>query len=126
MGSLVIRMLLSLGPIAVTTCVFAQSESIAPTARNLTDREARGKHLFLQNCSLCHLATYAKMADWKEADSTPRPVGPRLTSVLKDATPGKEKGVRIVILNGSDKMPGFQYALQPKQVDDLIAYMKTL
>jgi len=114
------------GLLAATTYVFAQSEPNAPAATNLSDQEARGKHLFLQNCSLCHLATYAKMADWKEVDSTPRPVGPRLTGVLKGATPGKEKGVRTVILNGSTKMPGFQYALQPKQVDDLVAYMKTL
>ena len=114
-----------IGPLAVPSYMAAQSERPAASSKSLSDQETRGKHLFLQNCSLCHLATYAKMADWKESESTPRPVGPRLAGLFNGATQTQEKVIRTAILNGTDKMPGFKYALNQKQIDDLLAYLKT-
>jgi mono/diheme cytochrome c family protein len=126
MSSLIVRTWLSLGLLAVMASIAARSTPAIPSAKTLNDQEQRGKHLFLQRCSLCHLGGYSKAVDWTEADMTPRPIGPRLAGLLKNANPDKEKAIRTFILSGSAKMPGFQYALQPKQVDDLIAYMKTL
>jgi len=38
----------------------------------------------------------------------------------------KERAVREIILKGGPRMPGFQYGLTPNEVDDLVAYLKTL
>jgi len=102
--------------------VSAQSESEEPPVRSvnthLTDSERRGEGLFLQRCSLCHLPKVSKPY---------KSFGPNLTGVLKGATPAKEKAVRLFINNGvPDQMPGFQYALNSSDMDDLINYLKTL
>ena len=127
MNSRAIKLLLVVGLVALPTDIIAQSKQAAPfePSSSLSDPEKRGKHLFLQRCSLCHLAKYTKAVDWTEPNA-PAPPGPRLAGLLKGATPDKEKTVRASILKGTQNMPGFQYGLEPKEVDDLIAYMKTL
>jgi mono/diheme cytochrome c family protein len=75
--------------------------------------------LFRQRCSLCHLPRKLKFG-------SPAVVGPDLTGLFKEAGPDKMKLLKGSILKGSPNMPGFQYGLEPKEVDDLIAYMKTL
>jgi mono/diheme cytochrome c family protein len=104
----------------------AQGKSTLPSNASVTDQEAMGRYLFLQRCSLCHLAPYSKVVDWKEPDAYPIPVGPRVAGLLKGASPGTEEAVREFILKGSGDMPGWQYALDPKEIDDLMAYLKTL
>ena len=42
------------------------------------------------------------------------------------ADPAQMELLRGLILKGSPNMPGFQYGLEPKEMDDLIAYLKTL
>ena len=127
MKSRAMKLLLAVGLVALPTGILAQSKPAAPfePSSNLSDQEKRGKHIFLQRCSLCHLAKYTKAVDWTEP-AAPAPPGPRLAGLLKGSTPDKEKTVRELILKGSQNMPGWQYALEPKEVDDLIAYMKTL
>jgi mono/diheme cytochrome c family protein len=111
--------------VAVVPNPAIKEASSGSTPKTLSQDEARGKHLFLQNCSLCHLSTYSKLPDWKEATNTPRPVGPSLAGELEGADTDREKAVRTLILNGTVHMPGFKYALKTKQIDDLIAYLKT-
>ena len=53
-------------------------------------------------------------------------LGPSLSGLFKDAKPDKEAAVRQQILKGSTNMPGFQYALEPKELDDMIGYLKKL
>lgn len=84
-----------------------------------TARMRRGEATYYQRCSLCHLPRIRK------AGTTPGPA-PSLSGLLKGAAPDREAKVREVILKGSDRMPGWQYAFTPAQIDDLIAYMKTL
>jgi len=94
----------------------------APTSSGsgkLTEQETRGEGLFLQRCSICHLARKLKFG-------SPATAGPSLSGVFKDAGPDDLKVLRGIILKGSPNMPGFQYGLEPKQVDDLIAFLKTL
>jgi len=89
---------------------------------DLDDKAAamrRGEGIFYQRCSLCHLPRIRKPG------TTPGPA-PSLTGILKDADRRKEDAVRDHIMTGSDKMPGWQYSLKPAQMDDLIAYLKTL
>jgi mono/diheme cytochrome c family protein len=85
----------------------------------LNGAEKRGEGLFLQRCSLCHLPRNLKFG-------SPTVVGPTLSGQFKDAGPDQMKTLRSFILKGGPDMPGFQYGLDAKEVDDLITYLKTL
>ena len=89
------------------------------SAAKLSEQETRGENLFRQRCSLCHLPRILKFG-------SPPVIGPDLRGVFKEAGPDKQKLLRGSILKGSPNMPGFQYGLEPKEVDDLITYLKTL
>jgi mono/diheme cytochrome c family protein len=99
----------------------AQSKSAAsaPAADKLSEGAKRGEGLFLQRCSLCHLPRKLKFG-------SPPVIGPSLSGQFKDAPPDQLKILRGFILKGGPDMPGFQYGLEPKEVDDLIEYLKTL
>jgi mono/diheme cytochrome c family protein len=99
----------------------AQSKPVAtqPVAEKLSEEAVRGEGLFLQRCSLCHLPRKLKFG-------SPPVIGPSLSGQFKDATPDQMKVLRGFILKGGPDMPGFQYGLEAKEVDDLIAYLKTL
>ena len=88
-------------------------------AQKLDEQERHGEDLFLQRCSLCHLPRKLKFG-------SPPVVGPSLSGQFKDATPDQMKVLRNFILKGGPDMPGFQYGLEPRDVDDLVAYLKTL
>jgi mono/diheme cytochrome c family protein len=89
------------------------------TENALSEQETRGEGLFLQRCSLCHLPRKLKFG-------SPPTVGPSLSGAFKGVTPDTEKALRQFILKGSPDMPGFQYSLEPKEMDDLVSYLKTL
>ena len=97
----------------------ASSTKPAAAAPNYTEQQWRGEGLFLQRCSICHLLKKLKNI------GSPPTVGPDLTGVFATATPDEEKTLRNFILKGSPNMPGFQYGLETKDIDDLIAYLKT-
>ena len=99
----------------------AQSKPAAThhETRKLSAEESRGEGLFLQRCSLCHLPRKLKFG-------SPPVIGPSLSGQFKDAAPDQQKILRGFILKGGPDMPGFQYGLEAKEVDDLIAYLKTL
>ena len=120
-------LLLVVGLLALVPNIFAQSKPSKPGPPfkpnpGLSDQEKRGEHWFLQRCSLCHLAQYTKSAAVSELPV----VWKSLEGLFKDAKPDKEKAVREFILKGTPRMPGFQYGLEPAEIDDLIAYLKTL
>lgn len=79
----------------------------------------QGEATFYQRCSLCHLPRIRK------AGTTPGPA-PSLTGLLKGADKEEENRVRSYILKGSNLMPGWQYSLKPAEIDEVIAYLKTL
>ena len=101
--------------------LLAQSKPAAtpPGTGKLSDQERHGEGLFLQRCSLCHLPRKLKFG-------SPPVTGPSLSGQFKDAAPEQLKILRGFILKGGPDMPGFQYGLEPKEVDDLIEYLKTL
>ncbi len=104
-----------------TAYLRAQTKPAAASqgAEKLSDEERHGQGLFLQRCSLCHLPRKLKFG-------SPAVIGPILSGQFKDATPEQMKVLRGFILKGGPDMPGFQYGLDSKEVDDLIAYLKTL
>src|SRR5262245_43767788 len=79
---------------------------------NLTADQQEGQRLFMQRCSICHVP------------GTPagRHLGPRLT---KELFAGREDTVRQVIMNGTDRMPGYRYAFKESQMNNVIEYLKT-
>jgi mono/diheme cytochrome c family protein len=93
--------------------------AVAPGAAKLSVEATRGENLFLQRCSICHLPRKLKFG-------SPPVIGPSLSGQFKSATPDQMKVLRNFILKGGPDMPGFQYGLEQNEVDDLIAYLKTL
>jgi mono/diheme cytochrome c family protein len=99
----------------------AQSKTSSPAQAPVTRTEdaGRGEGLFLQRCSICHLPRKLKFG-------SPPVIGPILNGQFKDANPDQMKVLRGFILKGGPDMPGFQYGLDASEVDELIAYLKTI
>ena len=97
----------------------AEAATQAPTAQPAADKDAvaRGEIWFYQRCSLCHMERIVK-------DEVFMPLGPRLKGLLKDA-PARAPQIRAFIKVGTLRMPGFQYGLDDKELDEIIAFLKT-
>ena len=124
-----------LGAIAIiTTTVVAQSilkrtEVSSPTIvrtvydmdkvaapPSLSPDEVRGRQLFVQRCAICH-------------DPLGQPSFPAAPGPWVDAATVRSLGedtVKSQIMMGSARMPGWQYTLTPKEVDQVIAFLKTV
>lgn len=120
-----------------TTLTFAQEEGSAgpPPSRELpikhdngiklTEQQTRGAGIFIQHCALCHLDKTFGAGGSKYC--CVRSLGPKLSGLFKDIGPDQEKALRDFILNGGTTyMPAFKYGLTSKEIDDIIAYLKTL
>jgi mono/diheme cytochrome c family protein len=75
----------------------------------------RGRVLWVQKCAFCHdglgQPTYKTMGPWLDQD------------VVKTLT---DDAIKAIIQYGTARMPGFQYGLNPQQVDDLLNFLKTV
>ena len=76
----------------------------------LDEPEREGRRLFVQSCGICHM----------KPTLTSQRYGPALHA---ETVAGKEEGVQALILGGSERMPGFRYALTPQQIDAIIRYL---
>lgn len=88
----------------------------------LTPQQSVGKGLFFQNCALCHLP---EKENNKSLSEVGKSIGPLLTGIFKKSPAPREEVIRMFIQRGTQKMPGFQYGLDAKQIDSIIAYLKT-
>jgi len=81
----------------------------------------RGKEVFDQKCALCHFA-----------DSETKKIGPGLKGISKRGTftvNGNKvttESLTTWIENGDTLMPGMKEALEPAQIRDVVAYVRTL
>jgi len=82
---------------------------------SLAEAELGGKKLFVQRCALCHDLL------GQPATST---VGPWVDGETIKAR--GEAAVRQQIMNGSRRMPGWRHTLDSSQIDQVIAYLKTV
>jgi len=87
---------------------------VAPPS--LSDVELKGRLLVAQRCSVCH--------DPRGSLQPGRTFGPWLDRNV--ITTAGEARIRQTIAAGSRRMPGFQYALEPTQMDQIIAFLKTI
>jgi len=84
----------------------------------LSPQEKQGEMHFFQKCSICHLPPLVG-----PGQSARLPFGPLLYGFMDNAR--NETRVRQVIRNGGAQMPGFQYGLQPAEIEDVVAYLKS-
>jgi mono/diheme cytochrome c family protein len=74
-----------------------------------------GERLFLQSCASCH-----------DAHSQNRVVGPGLKGYYTSHfSAAKDETIRDIILHGRGTMPAFS-TFNRSEIDDLIAYLRTL
>lgn len=82
----------------------------------------RGKRLFQKHCTECHYAT------------AERKIGPGLKGLYKkekldeNDKPVNDANVREIIEEGAGagEMPEFKDKLKPREIDDLLAYLRSL
>src|SRR5438874_9482064 len=81
----------------------------------------RGKQIFEQKCAMCHFA-----------DKEEKKIGPGLKGISKRGT-FTVNGNKVTtesltkwIENGDSQMPGMKDSLEPAQIKDVVAYVKTL
>jgi mono/diheme cytochrome c family protein len=102
-----------------------QRPSTSDAKNTLYDQQRRGEFTFIKNCALCHLRDSERPANapvvGKEAAGV---FGAELRGIFKD--PGiHEEDVRKIVVRGiPTMMPGFQYTLDSKEIDDLIAFFR--
>ena len=80
---------------------------------SLSETEIRGRRLFVQRCGLCH-----------DPVGQGRIQGPWLDRDTFGAD--RHANARRMIEQGSERMPGFRYALQPAQIDHIVSYLRTV
>ncbi|HET9743576.1 MAG TPA: cytochrome c [Terriglobales bacterium] len=83
------------------------------TVRNGSPKS--GSVIFRKSCSVCHSVHKGETK-----------VGPSLYGELREGSGHSEEHVRQVIIEGQGTMPPFKEKLDSEQMDDLIAYLKTL
>lgn len=86
----------------------------------LNAQQAHGRRVFEQRCQECHFAYIPRNLH-----------GPSLQGLFKkpamsSGIPANDERVREVIVLGRSKMPAFGRVLTAQQVDDLMAYLRTL
>ena len=111
-------LLLAAGVLVVPTTLPAQQASQAQTPGvPQTEQQKRGEALFLTRCPLCHVHSKQKKDLGIQAST-------ELIGLFKNGGI-EDEAVRQRIVQGLPLiMPSFQYALDPKQIDDVIAYLK--
>ena len=97
----------------------SSAKKSAPAANS--EAAKRGKNLFQEKCALCHYDT----TDQKK-------IGPGLKGLSKRGTFSvngnkiTDDSLKAWIENGDQLMPPFKDVLEPDQIKDVIAYVKTL
>jgi cytochrome c len=127
-GGIVRRNLLILGIVvlAVAGAVLAQDSPSNPTPKKSASHASagsavNGKEVFEKKCAMCHFA-----------DSDQKKIGPGLKGLFKRGTfsvNGNKvttESLKTWIENGDSLMPGMKETLEPAQIKDVVAYVKTL
>jgi len=119
-------LILGIAIFAVAGALLAQDqpEKAAPkkkSSRAAAGSATRGKEVFEKKCAVCHFA-----------DSDAKKIGPGLKGISKRGTftvnGGKvtSESLKTWIENGDSLMPGMKETLEPAQIKDVVAYVKTL
>jgi mono/diheme cytochrome c family protein len=121
--------MLGIAALAVASALYAQDpagktpkkKSAAKGSNGSAAAVARGKEVFEKKCAVCHYA-----------DSDAKKIGPGLKGLSKRGTftvnsnKVTDETLKTWIENGDSLMPPFKDVLQPSEIKDVIAYVKTL
>jgi mono/diheme cytochrome c family protein len=112
--------LIALAAAALSLLAGCRAEEKAAPPSRLTPQQERGRQLFATNCLMCH-----------ETTSSAEVQGPSLHRLyrkgsLPSGAPANDDRVRDAILLGRPNMPGYQNVLTGEQINDLLAYLRTL
>ena len=119
-------MVLGIATLALAGALLAQDEPAKPAPKKSSSHAAggsatRGKEVFDKKCAMCHFA-----------DSDAKKIGPGLKGLAKRGT-FSVNGNKVTtdslttwIENGDAMMPGMKETLEPAQIKDVVAYVKTL
>jgi mono/diheme cytochrome c family protein len=95
----------------------AQRPASPRPGRPETDQQKSGEALFRDNCALCHVHSAAK----KRLGTT---AATELIELFKKPSV-TEASVRRFVLDGlPGQMPSFTHYMTPRELDDLVAYLK--
>lgn len=86
----------------------------------ISSQAQQGERVFKMQCAICHNATST------DALHGPGLKGLYRRSTLPSGIPVTDEHVRMTIRNGRAMMPPFGNILDDEQMDDLLAYLKTL
>jgi mono/diheme cytochrome c family protein len=118
----ILSLAFSLLPFAAAGAVWAQKAHEKKSAGSAAAAAVeRGKIVFQSKCALCHYA-----------DNDQKKIGPGLKGISKRGTftvnnnKVTDENLKEWIENGDELMPPFKEALEPGQIKDVIAYVKTL
>jgi len=119
-------LILGIASLAVAGALLAQDPPAKTTPKKSASHgaagsAARGKEVFEKKCAMCHFA-----------DSDAKKIGPGLKGISKRGT-FTVNGSKVTteslttwIENGDSQMPGMKDNLEPAQIKDVVAYVKTL
>ena len=97
--------------------------SFAQSAAPLSPAEKSGRSIFQTRCAMCHVGQEpAVEMQNQSAERRPATMGP----LLSKANTTNEAALKTKIKDGSTRMPGYKYTLTDQQVDQVIAFMKTV
>jgi mono/diheme cytochrome c family protein len=120
-------MLCGVAILAVAGAVYAQDDAKPATTKKAASSGAnpaaiaRGKDVFDKKCTVCHYA-----------DSDSKKIGPGLKGIGKRGTftvnnnKVTDESLKTWIENGDTMMPPFKEVLEPAQIKDVVAYVKSL
>ena len=94
------------------------------SAGDFTPAEKAGLKLFQTRCAMCHVGQEPG-TERRDDENAPQ-VRPTLGPVLSPRHANDEAGLRETIRLGSERMPGYRYTLTDEQIDQVIAFMKTI
>jgi cytochrome c len=125
---LVKRTYVMLGVVALVAAgaAFAQDAAKAPSKKKAANGAsataiAHGKEVFDKKCAVCHYA-----------ESDQKKIGPGLKGLSKRGTftvnnnKVSDETLKTWVENGDNLMPPFKDVLEPAEIKDVIAYVKTL
>lgn len=119
-------LVLGIATLAVAGAVVAQDPPAKPAPKKASGHATagsatRGKEVFEKKCAMCHFA-----------DNDAKKIGPGLKGLAKRGT-FSVNGNKVTtqslttwIENGDTMMPGMKETLEPGQIKDVVAYVKTL
>jgi len=112
--------------LGVAGAVLAQDEPAKTPPKKTASHGAagsavKGKDVFDKKCAMCHFA-----------DNDAKKIGPGLKGISKRGTftvngnKVTDEALKTWIENGDTMMPPFKDVLEPAQIKDVVAYVKTL